>query len=122
MSVHIMSCVNEYTIMYCTSYQIVAPFNVTIHGSTFYEFGDTLELNCTSEGSPVLQYSWNRKTRSGNLFPAGTTINSNTIIINNLAIRDGGSYTCTVSNEAGSFNLTTTVDVDGKIMYIVNLL
>ena len=105
----------------CTSFQIVAPFNVTIHGSTYYEFGDTLELNCTSEGSPVLQYSWSRKTRSGNVFPAGTTISSNTITINDLAISDGGSYTCTVSNEAGSFNFTTTVDVDGKLICIANL-
>ena len=97
----------------------MAPFNVTIHGLTYYEYGDTLELNCTAEGSPELQYSWSRKTRSGNMFPVGTTINSNTITINNLAISDGGSYTCTVSNEAGNFSLTTTVDVDGKLFCII---
>ena len=93
---------------------IVAPFNVTIHGVTKYLYGDTLELYCTSEGDPDLQYSWSRETSSGNMFPAGTTINNNTIFINNLSVSDGGSYTCTVSNEAGSFSYTTTVDVDGK--------
>ena len=96
----------------------MAPFNVIIHGSTRYVYGDTLELNCTSEGSPELQYSWSRKTSGGNMFPARTTINNNTIIINNLAISDGGSYTCTVSNEAGNFSVTTTVSVDGKLLYL----
>ena len=97
----------------------MAPFNVTINGSTLYEYGDTLVLNCTSEGSPELQYSWSRETSSGNMFPAHTAINNNTIIIYNLAIRDGGSYTCTVSNEAGNFSVTTTVSVDGKLLYML---
>ena len=96
----------------------MAPFNVTIYGSTQYAYSDTLELNCTSEGSPELQYSWSRETSGGNMFPARTTINNNTIIINNLAISDGGSYTCTVSNEAGNFSVTTTVSVDGKLLYL----
>ena len=96
----------------------MAPFNVTIHGSTQYIYGDTLELNCTSEGSPTLQYSWSRKTSNGNMFPAGATINNNTIIIHNLYVSDGGHYTCTVSNEAGNFSATTTVNVGGKVLFI----
>ena len=97
---------------------LVAPFNVTINGSTRYEYGDTMELNCTSEGTPELRYGWSRETSSGNMFPAHTIINNNTIIINNLNISDGGSYTCTVSNEAGNFSITTTVVVDGKLLCI----
>ena len=97
---------------------IVAPFNVTIHGSTHYEFGDTLKLNCTSEGSSVLQYSWSRDTSGEDMFPAGAMINNNTIIIYNLSVSDGGRYTCTVSNEAGNFSFTTNVNVGGKIMLI----
>ena len=96
----------------------MAPFNVTIHGSTQYIYGDTLELNCTSEGSPTLQYSWSRKTSNGNMFPAGATINNNTIIIHNLSVSDRGHYTCTVSNEAGNFSATTTVNVGGKVLFI----
>lgn len=91
----------------------MAPFNVTINGSTMYEYGDTLELKCTSEGSPELHYSWSRESSSGKMFPVYTTINNNTIIIPNLAISDGGSYTCTVSNEAGNFSVTTTVSIEG---------
>ena len=97
---------------------IVAPFNVTIHGSTQYIFGDTLKLNCTSEGSPVLQYSWSRETSSEDMFPASTTISNNTIIIYNLSVPDGGRYTCTVSNEAGNFSFTTNVNVGGKLLSI----
>ena len=97
---------------------VVAPFNVTIYGSTLYEYGDTLELNCTSEGTPELHYSWSRETSNGSMFPAHATINNNTIIIPNLAIRDGGTYTCTVSNEAGNFSVTNTVSVEGKLLCI----
>lgn len=97
---------------------VVAPFNVTINGSTLYEYGETLELNCTSEGSPELHYSWSRETRNGNVFPVHATINNNTIIIPNLVIRDGGSYICTVSNEAGNFSVTTTITVEGKLLCI----
>ena len=96
----------------------MAPFNVTIYGLTLYEFGDTLELNCTSEGTPELNYSWSRETRNGSMFPVGTAINTNAIIINNLAISDAGSYTCTVSNEAGIFSATDIVAVDGKQLFI----
>ena len=91
---------------------------MTIHGSTLYEFGDTLELNCTSEGTPELKYSWSRETRNRSMFPVGIAINTNTIIINNLAISDEGSYTCTVSNEAGMFSATTFVAVDGKLLFL----
>lgn len=97
----------------------MAPFNVTIHGSVRYLFGDTMELNCTSEGSPELQYSWSRQTSSSNMLPAGTSIKNNTIIIKNLTISDEGSYTCTVSNEAGNFSSTTIVIIDGELLYIV---
>ena len=97
---------------------IVAPFNVTIYGSTRYRYDDMLELSCISEGSPELRYSWSRETSSGDMFPSSTTINSSMIIIYNLTNSDGGSYTCTVSNEAGNFSFTTTVSVDGKLLCV----
>ena len=97
-------------------YFIVAPFNVTIHGSTQYVSGDTLELNCTSEGSPVLQYSWSRETSSEDMFPSDAVIKNNTIIIYNISISDRGHYTCIVSNEAGNFSFTTTINV-GEMLY-----
>ena len=104
--------------VYIDIYQnIVAPFNVTIYGSAQYQYGDMLELSCISEGSPELHYGWSRETSSGDMFPPSTTINNSMIIIHNLTDSDGGSYTCTVSNEAGNFSFTTTVYVDGKLLY-----
>ena len=101
---------------YINVQHLVAPYNVTINGSTRYTYSDTLELNCTSEGSPELQYRWSRETSSSNVFPAHTRINNYTIIITNVNISDTGSYTCTVSNEAGNFSTTTTVIVEGKLL------
>ena len=83
----------------------VAPYNVVIMGDNTYDNGDQLELNCSSEGGPDLQYSWSRT----NTFSATTTTNTNTLTINDLATVDGGEYTCTVTNDAGTSMLTITV-------------
>lgn len=97
---------------------LVAPYNVTIHSSVQYFHDETLEISCTSEGYPDLQYSWSRETGNGNMFPSDTMINSSTIIINNLEINDGGNYTCSVSNKAGSCSVTAAVNVNGKLLYM----
>ena len=92
-----------------------APYNVKINGATHYLTGDTLELNCSSYGSPELQYSWSRNTSSGqNVFPANTTSNSNHITINNVTVDDEGVYTCTVSNEVGNSSYDVFINIIGK--------
>ncbi|XP_065905642.1 peroxidasin homolog [Dysidea avara] len=83
----------------------VAPYNVVIMGDNTYDNGDQLELNCSSEGRPDLEYSWNRT----NTFSATTTTNTSTLTISDLATVDGGEYTCTVNNDAGSSSTTVTV-------------
>ena len=70
-----------------------------------YDNGDQLELNCSSEGGPDLVYSWRRN----NDFSNETVTNTNTLTISDLVTVDGGDYTCTVTNDAGSNNTTVTV-------------
>ena len=87
------------------SHPSVAPYNVVIMGDNTYDNGDQLELNCSSEGGPDLEYSWSRT----NTFSATTTTNTSTLTISDLATVDGGDYTCTVTNDAGTNNSTITV-------------
>ena len=116
-----MAWMNRYKIIHifaflCFVYYLLGgPYNVTIDGITQYFTGDTLELNCSSSGSPVLQYSWSRNTSSGqNMFPANTTSDSNVIIINNLTLGDEGVYTCFVSNEGGNSTYDILITIFGK--------
>ena len=91
----------------------VAPYNVVIMGDNTYDNGDQLELNCSSEGGPDLVYSWSRT----NTFSATTTTNTSTLTISDLATVDGGDYTCTVNNSAGSSSTTVTVYSKLKILH-----
>jgi len=86
---------------------------VTITGDNTYDNGSQLELNCLSEGGPDLTYSWSRT----NMFSANTTSNTATLTIDNVATVDGGDYTCTVTNGAGTSNYTITVY--GKVLCYV---
>jgi len=86
-------------------YPLVAPYSVVIMGDDTYDNGDELELNCSSEGGPDLQYSWSRT----NVFSSTTTTNTSTLTISDLATVDGGEYTCTVNNSAGTDTMTVIV-------------
>jgi len=79
---------------------------VTITGDNTYDNGDRLELNCSSEGGPDLEYRWSRMM---NDFSMGTITNTNTLMINDVITVDGGNYTCTVNNTAGTDSHTITV-------------
>lgn len=78
-----------------------------------YFTGDTLELNCSSNGSPELLYSWSRNTSSGHYMISINTT-SNSITITNLTMDDEGVYYCIVSNEGGSSSHAVLVTVIGK--------
>ena len=66
-----------------------------------YPYGSDIELNCTSEGGPQLEYTW--------IF-SNSTIDSDAMLnINSAAVTDGGDYTCNVTNNAGFSSNTTTV-------------
>ena len=72
-------------------------------GDNTYSQGEQLELNCSSEGGPKLEYIWS--------FSGGMIDNANTsmLTIVNLATSNGGEYTCSVSNAAGPNMETITV-------------
>ena len=82
-------------------------------GDNTYDNGDQLELNCSSEGEPDLEYSWSRT----NAFLATTTTNTSTLTISDLAMVDGGDYTCTVTNNAGTSNHTIIVNGKSRLLY-----
>ena len=79
----------------------VAPYNVTVMGSTMYHQKEQLILNCLSEGGPQLYFSWT--------FLGDEIANTSTLTIDNVNASNGGVYTCNVSNDAGSESTTTTV-------------
>ena len=66
-----------------------------------YPFGSDIELTCTSEGGPQLDYNW--------IF-SDSEINTDTMLnIPDADVSHGGDYTCNVTNEAGYDSNTTTV-------------
>ena len=79
----------------------VAPYNVAIMGDNTYSQGEQLELNCSSEGGPELEYTW---TFSGSVID-----NSSMLTIANVTTSNGGEYTCSVINDAGPNMETITV-------------
>ena len=96
-------------------YFLVAPYDVTIEGDTYYFTGDTLELNCSSSGSPELQYRWYRNTSSiQTIFPANTTSDSKILIISNVTVNNEGVYSCIVSNEQGNSSYDILITIVGK--------
>ena len=81
---------------------------MTITGETLYNQGEELQLNCSSEGGPVLEYTW---IFSGDIIP---NANTNTLTIDSVNTTDGGNYTCNVTNNAGSND--TTIIVYSKLL------
>ena len=64
-------------------------------GDNLYNQGEQLQLNCSSEGGPVLEYTW---LLSGNTIP---NANASTLTITNVNTIRAGDYTCNVTNNAG---------------------
>jgi len=85
-------------------------------GDKTYSYGNQLELTCLSEGGPDLEYSWSRI----NTFSVTTMTNTNTLTISDLATVDGGEYTCTVTNDAGTSSATITAYSECFVLCIPN--
>ena len=83
---------------------------MTVLGDNTYSQGDQLELNCSSEGGPELEYTW--------LYLGSIIDNANTSILTiaNLTTSNGGEYTCNITNGAGSDSGTVTVY--GEFFYV----
>ena len=72
-------------------------------GENLYNQGQQLQLNCSSEGGPVLEYTW---LFSGSIIP---NANTSSLVIDNVNTAHGGDYTCNVTNEAGASSNNVTV-------------
>ena len=82
-------------------YTLVAPYNVKINGMRKYPYGSLIQLNCTSEGGPLLHYTW--------ILSNGVMDNDAVLDIGSATVFNGGNFTCNVTNYAGYDNITTTV-------------
>ena len=76
---------------------------MTITGETLYNRGEELQLNCSSEGGPELEYTW---IFSGDIIP---NANTDILVIDNVNTTHAGDYTCNVNNDAGIDSDTITV-------------
>ena len=72
-------------------------------GDILYNQGEQLQLNCSSEGGPVLEYTW---LLSDNIIP---NANVSTLTINSVTTTYGGDYTCNITNSAGTDSDTITI-------------
>ena len=72
-------------------------------GDNLYNRAEQLQLNCLSEGGPVLEYTW---LLSGDTIP---NANTSTLTINNVNTTHAGDYTCNVTNNAGNASNIITV-------------
>ena len=72
-------------------------------GDNLYNQGEQLQLNCSSEGGPELEYTW---LFSGDTIP---NANTSTLTMNSVTTTNGGNYTCNVNNDAGTDSDTVTV-------------
>ena len=77
-----------------------------------YDQGDQLQLNCSSEGGPVLEYTW---LLFGDIID---NANTSTLTIEDVSTTDGGDYTCNVTNNAGYQSDNITVYSKLQFMYI----
>ena len=68
-----------------------------------YNQGEQLQLNCLSEGGPVLEYTW---LLSGEMIP---NANTSTLTIANVSTTHAGDYICNVTNDAGTDSNIITV-------------
>ena len=101
----------HHTLFFFFSASIVTPHNVNITGDNTYPHGSQLQLHCSSEGGPQLEYSWSS--------PNSTYTTTNNLTISNVTTLDGGNYTCTVINDAGSSS--NTVTVYGELVHITHV-
>ena len=81
-------------------------------GDNLYNQGEQLQLNCSSQGGPELEYTW---LFSGDIIP---NANTSTLTIDSVTTTNEGNYTCNVTNNAGNANNIITVYSKSMSIYI----
>ncbi|XP_044176617.1 hemicentin-2-like [Acropora millepora] len=66
-----------------------------------------LKITCTESGDPEPNVTW---TKINGIY----FFNNNTLIIDNVTVKDAGQYECTAENRAGKFTATVWIDVTGN--------
>ena len=69
-------------------------------------FGSNVSRTCSAEGGPNNTFEWTNDQ--------GVVSNSSQLQLTSITASDAGTYTCTVTNAAGSSNASATVF--GKIV------
>ena len=86
-------------------------------------FGSSVNLNCTSQGSPPDTFTWRKD--GGSILQSITNQVTYTNIsavfradysIDSVTTTDSGMYTCTVTNPIGSDSAVITVVVIGELL------
>ena len=86
--------------------------------------GSSLNLNCTSRGSPPDTFTWRKDNDSTVLQSTSITAVDHTSTsavfradysIDSVTTSDSGTYTCTVTNPIGSDSVMITVVIIGKL-------
>ncbi|KAM9324527.1 hemicentin-1 [Gastrophryne carolinensis] len=86
-------------------YFIELPLNVSLNE------GERLRLSCKAAGNPLPQITWNFRDK---YLPVqtGQSKHMNDLVIENVAKKDGGTYTCTAKNAIASIHSTSHVFVN----------
>jgi hypothetical protein len=88
------------------------------HGSRtlFLEHGTSTELLCDAEGSPPLQYSWERNSSSLTLGGKYQLMEGGAVlVVHNVTLEDEGDYFCSVENCVGEVQLVSMlVNIGGQ--------
>ncbi len=83
---------------------------MNITGQFVVEFDEIVTFTCEALGGPGNSFQWQRN---------GTDISNETspsLVVNVSRPRDGGEYTCLVSNDAGNDTDTTTIYIEPRFI------
>lgn len=86
------------------------------------ELGSTAKIHCKAQGTPPPIIHWEKYGNEGESFPGHITDMNGTLHFNGVLAEDKGKYTCFASNSQGTINVTLTIDVVGKWLFIKSMM
>ena len=108
------------TATYVHNICLVAPRFITVPQSAEEFIGSAVNLSCSADGFPAPSITWYFQ---GMIFPNETVNSTNstnaesTIVITDLMLSHGGTYTCVIDNDAVMMSLShdaTVAVISGK--------